>query len=1236
MNSSYRISLVILFLIFASPLVADDWPAWRHDRSRSAVSSEKLQLPLEKAWTFRSRQARRAPKPENPTQAKYPWVTWYTLPISAAGDSLFFTSADDGRIACLDAASGKIRWEFLAGCGVNRVPTYWKGKLYAGSSDGHVYCLNAKTGQLVWKFKAAPKDRWFLSYSRPMSVWPVRTDVVVDTDPAIHGGKAVAYFGAGVFPHDGTFLYAVDAETGKTIWRNATHAESGWRASMAPAGYLYVTEKSVVVPRDFFGYFSGWGTLISFNRATGLTGGYSTTPPVIGIHKDNLHYLGNYAFKIEPGKKGEKEKRTELWRQDIPGRWTDLDSAVGVRGKRPVYFRWDPDLSSIAYAGGVVYQTAFVTDAAKGMGTGIYARNATDGKVLWSTDVAEQANQVIVANGRLFASTRQGTIYCFAPKGAKKHGVIEEPVEPKPFATAQNLASAADTILKQTGVKDGYAIVLDCESGSLAYQLAKRSNMKVLAAFRDADKAAAARKAYSSAGMHVSRILAYHHKKGEKLPFTSYIANLIVSEAAVTGKQLPIDAEEMNRLLKPIRGIALIGGEQSEQDLKKWVNSSKEWNVLADGKNQWARRVRPRLKNAGGWTHPFGDAGQTGCSHDGALKPPLGIYWYGDPQLGYAAPGALMIDGVFLLCEGANLVARDQYTGRKMWQRAHGRTDTVCDAGSVFMRYLEVIVRIDPSTGRELTSYKPPVPNAKWLNMAAAGDGKTIFLVMGGKDADKKDWRSMMGVDVASGNIIWSLGGPGKGTRWGGWNAIGDGFIYKLGGAAKEGPRRNEAIAEMRAHLKATDPARLKKFEKSLKDRDFRVLTTLDAKTGKILYEHGVDITNCGGKFIPQPAYGAGRYARHYNPGVSAWVMARKNVVVFGTQSGADKGWRVWPSGAYKQRGLAVHDGATGKLLWNKPCNYRTRPVIVDETIYAEPWGYDLRTGKRKQRTHPITGKMADWAWCRSDKQCGTFSASTNFLFGRSLGVGYHDLLSDNGLYTFFHSRMSCSFDAFTGGGMMVKPPNSVGCRCSWSLPFTIAMGQVKMPPATPQGYAQPGSVLPVKHLHLDVGANGTRRDHQGNLWIPPTPGEHFLLLRLGDKMTMYEGGGPVQRSSLHTRIEDTDVPFVFASAVRGIKSSVIPVTGPKDGQAAYTIRLGFSGLPGDKPGQRVFDVKLNGETVLTNFDIVKETGKPDHAIWKEFTRTIKGDLLVELVAKTAKPSPKQMPLLNGVIILRK
>jgi outer membrane protein assembly factor BamB len=1223
---------LVLAIIHAGDirLAAEDWPTWRHDPLRSGVTNEKLAPPLQQLWAFRSRQTHLVPKTqESPQNAKYPWVTWYSLPMSAAGDAIYFNSAADGRTVCLDAATGKKRWEFIAGAAVNRTPTIWDGKVYVGSDDGHVYCLDAKTGTIVWQFKAAPTDRMLISYGKPVSTWPVRTDVAVD--------KGVAYFAAGVFPHDGTFMFALDAKTGKLLWRNGTQCETGGRSSMAPAGHLFVTRKSIFVPKDCWGYFLNWYTLVGFGRESGgpvhrpdmdewpqYPDYYGIFLPLYGVRKGDIRYLGSSALAID---KKDRKKTSSLWKVDTPGRWTDIDSVLSNRARKPIFFRYDPDCATVVYADGVLYHSAFDT---AGTGSTIYARDAASGKQLWSTEIAERANQIIVANGKLFASTRSGTIYCFAPNG-KKHDVIEEPIDlnPKAYADSPAMVQAAEAIIKEGGVTAGYVIVLDCESGQLALELAKRTNLYLIAVFRDASNAAAARKIYSRAGGHVSRVITYHQKAGTKLPFPSFFANLIVSEAAAIGQDLPHDAENLDRILKPIRGVALIGGQQSDAVLKSWIAETKQtdWKIV-QAAGAWAKRLRPRLEDAGGWFQANGDAGNTNNSHDGVLKPPLGVVWYGTPHLAYGGrtPGSWIVDGVLLVPEGKLLYAYDEYTGRKLWQRKNAVTDMAAAPGSIFLRYHEMVARLDPATGKILQQYLPASKGDKWTKMAPDRDGKTLYLSTGG---------SIIAMDVASGKPRWVLGGPGQKKQWKEWTVIGDGYMYIRGGGDLKALRTG-AIAEMRAYLKANDPERLKQYNREVDKHTFSTFTTVDTKTGKVLYSQAADVTNAGGALIPSGGFGSGRNARHYNPPVFGCTMAAKDVIIFCTTSGADKGWRVWPSGRYGHRSLAVYDGPTGRLLWKKQANYRGRPVVADDTIYAEPWGYDLRTGKRKTRTHPITGKETDWAWCRAGKQCGIFAGSKYFLFGRSTGVGYHDLLTDQGLYTFFHSRMSCTFDAVTGGGMMIKPPMASYCKCSWSLPFTIALGQVATPPSVGQSFAQPGPTLPVKHLYLDFAATGDRRDKNGNLWLRSKRQiGHALLLGHEVKVEMYPGGKDVQHNSRYTHVENTNTPFVFATTIQGMKSCVIPVTAPKDGKGRYRVKLGFVAPPGDKPQQRVFDVQLNGKTVLASFDIVKEAGKSNRAVWKEFVIDIGGDLVLGLVAKSDKPTAKQMPLISGMQILR-
>jgi outer membrane protein assembly factor BamB len=1232
----------------ASSASAEDWPMFRHDREFTAATSEKLALPLESIWKFHSRQSQHPLSLRDYQGVEFsPQRDRYELSISAAGDSLFFTSAADGRIVCLEAATAAMRWEFIAEGSVNRVPTYYDGKVYAGSDDGHVYCLDAKTGARVWTYKAAPANRWIFWYSQLTSSWPVRTNICID--------QGIAYFGAGTFPHDGTYVIALDAATGKEIWKNDSHSETLFRWALAPHGNIYATEENIYVANDVKPY--RWAVFNSFKRSDGRHDAWAGTDPrspgyggtirtLPGAVQDGRRYLGHSAQKIitevDPNTKKKTDKFEKLWEVKTEGYSLDtgsLEGTIPVRGAPLIH---NPDLCTVIATDGAVFSLRYKQREDKSVGGKVFANNTTDGKEIWSADIAEWPNEVIAANGRLFVSTRDGTIYAFAPRGAKQYGVIKEPVDPKSFSDEPSLAGAADAIVKQANIQDGYALVLDCTTGELARELAARTNLHICAVFDDEAQAAAARTAASRANLHLSRILVWTRKPGEALPFPPRFADLIVSEAAATGAAPPQARDALTRLLKPVRGRAIIGGQQTEPALKEWVATTMQdgWMITGDDGSRWATRSGPRLAGAGGWSHALGDAGNTMCSNDSVLKPPLGIVWIGPPFSARRSRGispAILMDGVLVhqttsaFDPNGYSEGFDQYTGRKLWRRPNSVTDTVAAHGAIFQRYLEVIVQLDPWTGKEVKRMMPPFSPGKWTGMAADRDGKTLYLHASGTTEEKKDWSCVLGFDIPSGNVIWNLGGPKVEKQWGRWSSISDDRMYYLDGAANDAERA-EAEADMLACLKKLPGEEYQTLAANIKEHDIEMLMALDAKTGKILYRKPIDRTNAGGKWTRQVVSG-GR--RQYNPVLGGAVIANGGVVVFGSAAGADKSWAVWPSGGYKGRALSVYDGATGKLLWYRFANYRARPVVSEDFVYAEPWAFHLKTGEPKTRVHPITGEKAQWAFCRYNKQCGTFNGSRYFLFGRSRGVGYQDLFTDQGIYTILHSRSSCWVDTSSGGGTMIKPPHAIGCKCEVSMPFTFALGQVSTPLTLPQVFAQPGPTLPVKHLYVDFGATGDRRDKDGNLWLKTERHVGHQLL-LGHKLTleMYDGGKEVRRSSRYTNIENTETPFVFATAAQGLKKCTVPVTESGSGKRRYLVRLGFSALPGDKPQQRVFDVRLNGQTVLAGFDILKDAGQPDRAVWKEFALDIEGDLTLELLSK-AETTPERMPLICGMQILR-
>jgi hypothetical protein len=88
---------------------------------------------------------------------------------------------------------------------------------------------------------------------------------------------------------------------------------------------------------------------------------------------------------------------------------------------------------------------------------------------------------------------------------------------------------------------------------------------------------------------------------------------------------------------------------------------------------------------------------------------------------------------------------------------------------------------------------------------------------------------------------------------------------------------------------------------------------------------------------------------------------------------------------------------------------------------------------------------------------------------------------------------------------------------------------------------------------------------------------------------------------------------WVEASGAKGITSVSVRIasgSGRNNASKTYTVRLHFIEPDNIEPGRRVFDVALQGKTVLQDFDIIKETQSPDVGLMKEFTQINISDTL--------------------------
>jgi len=199
-----------------------DWPTFRADNTCSASTKAVIPERAELLWKF---------GPKVKVDSIEPLAT-----VPVAVGPLVFISGPDGIVRALDAASGVLRWKAYTGGPVRFPPTIWKGRALIGSGDGWVYAFEAQTGRLLWRFRTAPAERKIPVYGALVSTWPAASGVIVE--------DGIAYVAAGIANYDGTYVYALDAATGRIKWQNNSsgHLNAQARCGVGVQGHLLLLD----------------------------------------------------------------------------------------------------------------------------------------------------------------------------------------------------------------------------------------------------------------------------------------------------------------------------------------------------------------------------------------------------------------------------------------------------------------------------------------------------------------------------------------------------------------------------------------------------------------------------------------------------------------------------------------------------------------------------------------------------------------------------------------------------------------------------------------------------------------------------------------------------------------------------------------------------------------------------------------------------------------------------------
>ena len=1255
------LSLAAILLV-PNLLAAADWLTYRGDNARSGSTTESVSLPLGVRWVYRS-----------PVPPRMAWssaegrviegkVIGHRVKFDDAlhpvviGSTVLVGSSVDHQLHALNLKDGKTRWTFFTGGPIRLAPTVADGRVYFGSDDGYVYCLSVSDGKLVWKLRVGPADEWLLARGTMISRWPVRTGVLV------HDG--VAYFGAGIFPHEDIYLMAVNAADGSVVWRDGNlSAQDAGRNNLSPQGYLLAQNDLLFVP-------SGRSLPAAFDRKTGkllhrrkfswrttaggVVGGtralladgqlYSTGPHhllamdqqsgnvgfgwiagrkmvVLGdaafvVTGTHVAKLDRMAYAVNSRKVHKLEMDAYSLRRKLrnPSPTTEKDKArlaaitkeqkqianVGVVWSRPT-----TDDSQILAAGKHVFV---------GGKDRVAAFDVEDGKPVWEAKVEGAARGLVVSNGRLLVSTDLGLVYVFATGESAK---IAASPKDSPFAKDEwtdQYESAAKQILKASGVSGGFCLVVGNEEGRLAYHLAKNSNLQVYAIESDASKVAASRAAIAKSGIYGSRLTVLHGNPSDP-PFANYFANLIVSDSLFRHGQAKIDWKKVGRHLKPLGGVLCLGNPElkAAKALLATTRLGDQATVTTDG--YWSMLTRGGLPGAGSWTHQYGNPANTAIGDDTRIKGGLGVLWYGDPGPGDmvnrhdGAVGPLSIDGRLFVQGEDTILAYDAYNGQFLWKHENPKAmrtgvfqnqapgNLAASHGRLFHFIKDQCLELDAATGKTLTVHRLPKEKDdgkhEW-GYLAVHEGRLIGTATVREEVNKSRRRrglrtldatdGVFAIDLKTRKHLWLHQGNSISHRT---IAIGPGKVFFIDSSITS-EERGSILREDKAELANLVGEARKLAEDRAKKKDLRRTVALDAATGKPLWSHGVDVTDCS-----EIGIGGGKLT----------MMYQKGVLILGGANANGHYWRQFVAGEFKRRRLVALSATDGYKLWAKDANYRHRPIILGEKVLAEPWFFDLQTGEQLTRKHPLTGQDTPWSIMRTGHHCGMLTGcDSGMLLFRSGATGFYDLESDSGTRHFAGHRMGCWINAIAANGLVLIPEASAGCVCQFSIASTIVMEPRK--PRRPWTiFSSVGAKTPVQRMAINLGAPGDRRDTKGEIWLSYPRYQAYqktsLDVAIDLKPEFAAMGGFRSLDDRSTSIVGSDNPWLYSSWGDGLKKITLPLLGPKDKPAKYDVHLHFANHDA-RPA--AVSVTANGELVLKSVELPAENGAV-----RAITKTIQG-----------------------------
>jgi outer membrane protein assembly factor BamB len=1046
---------------WAFNLFAADWPMWRYDAARSAATPAGLSTNLTLLWSRKLPPVRPA-WPLDPEQ-RVSFDASYEPVIM--GKLMFLASPNDGSITAYQTETGLEAWKFYTEGPVRCAPACWNGRVYAGSDDGYLYCLAAGSGNLLWKFRAAPADRpdrKLLGNGHLVSFWPVRGGPVVREGTVCFASGVWSIFGVFLYGLDAV-TGAVKWENPKLnyIAKVRIDHELFEDEGLSPQGYLVAVNDRLLVPScrslpaglDFNtgkllyyvrGFHSGDSRVAAHRdyafvgkqavvntydfREIGSRWSYSGTNPPAGY---SAGYGGNHVGNPDKNSLGEAPwvpykhvEACDAASAFMDGKAYGLAKGVFyaydlkaarqiqieqvVHGNKHPMWSWTPPLLWQLKAAESAPGRAVIVAGQHLFGGVGKTLIAVDGlqanpRIAWKQDIVGTASSLSAADNKLFAVTAEGWIHCFGESASTSTAAVFA-LKAVPLENANDpAADKAREIIRATGVKSGYGLVLGLTDGRLFEELLRQTNLSLIGVDADAAKIESLRRRLDAAGHLGTRAQLFVGQPFDFL-FPPYLASLITSEdAKAAGFTFDTDCAQLFQTLRPYGGTLCLGlPPDLAGKFAAWTGRAGASNARPGRTGDWQLLTREgALPGSAPWTHDAADAGRTYCSQDDLVKAPLGVLWYGD-MIGFSiwkagdrpqvAGGRVFVPKTHSLSN--EILVYDAYTGRPLWSKdIRTKTiggPTVATSNGVYLAMDGQCRVYDPETGALLNSY-PFSPTGTVAVRTLSLDDDVI--VIGCSDAampanpnafaqEMRDSSTLVSLDRKTGAELWRR----KATNRFSNNSIvlGTGLVFCVDSIPTVAAGR-----EQWKHI-----AGMKECQS--------VVLALDARTGKQAWSQTVTCVQTN------------------KEGVDDWLA-------YSTETGILLGGRHSRAHAWK--------AGTGEPLWtNFPVG--NMPTLLRGRTFLTYYEYPVTTGKEHDL---LTGQPTGRSVKASAGGCNFTLGGRHLTVVRNVSASYYDL-EEGKDYRLRNVRSGCNNGLIQADGLVNGPSMANGCLCSYSFFTSFAL----------------------------------------------------------------------------------------------------------------------------------------------------------------------------------------------------